>query len=574
MILNISKEFSFPVDVVTQKLAWMGRTGAGKTYGFLKLAEEMLSAGIQVIILDPVGVHWGLRLSADGKSEGIKSIYVFGGLHADIPLQTSSGKIVADFLADNHTSAIIDVSQFESDSEKTKFATDFADRFFFRWKSKPSPVHIALEECQEFVPQNMMKGEERMLHAFNRMWKLGRNFGIGGSLISQRPQEVNKKSLNMTECFFAFQMTGPQERKAIEIWMQEKGVELTIASDLPKLEVGTAHIWSPQWLKVSQKIKISERWTYDASSTPKFGAKPVEVKPLSQLELDKLTNELKQSIEKAKESDPVALKKEISRLKNELAAVQKKQPITDLAQVTKLKDENQKLKVSFTEADKERRAMHTSIMKAMKLFVEYTEKIEGKVNIQIVEPRKYEEEYIRQVRKPAVKQNQYQNKPLSNGDDEIKLGRCAFAVLKFISVRPDKYFSYAQIGGMTGYSPSGGGFSNSVSELSTKGLIEKDGRNLKLSEAGAEYLSTQNIIAGEGDYSPEIWLNKLPTASKKIYEVLLNHPGQEFPKEELAELTGYSVSGSFDNAISKLCVLELAKRNRGSIKLNEELENY
>ncbi len=34
-----------------------------------------------------------------------------------------------------------------------------------------------------------------MLHAFTRLVKIGRNFGIGVSLLSQRPQEVNKKVL-------------------------------------------------------------------------------------------------------------------------------------------------------------------------------------------------------------------------------------------------------------------------------------------------------------------------------------------------------------------------------------------
>jgi len=60
-------------------------------------------------------------------------------------------------------------------------------RFFFRKKQSPSAVHLFLEECQEFIPQNTMRGEEHMLHAFTRLQKLGRNFGVGASLISQRP---------------------------------------------------------------------------------------------------------------------------------------------------------------------------------------------------------------------------------------------------------------------------------------------------------------------------------------------------------------------------------------------------
>jgi hypothetical protein len=75
----------------------------------------------------------------------------------------------------------------------------------------------------------------------------------------------------------------------------------------------------------------------------------------------------------------------LTRLKNE-------KPLIDHSAVQELKAENQKLKANYTEADKERRAMHMSIMKAMKLFVEYTDKIEGDVKVNIVEQRKYEEE--------------------------------------------------------------------------------------------------------------------------------------------------------------------------------------
>jgi DNA helicase HerA-like ATPase len=196
-LLRISEDLGLPLDVVTQKLAFLGRTGSGKTYGSSKLAELMLDAGAQVVILDVVGVWYGLRLDADGKANGIE-IPVFGGLHGDVPLEPTGGHLMADLIVDRGLSVVLDLSQFESDAAKARFAGEWADRFFFRKKAAPGAVHIFLEECQEFVPQNPQRGEERMLHAFQRIEKLGRNFGIGVSLISQRPQEVNKKALNQT----------------------------------------------------------------------------------------------------------------------------------------------------------------------------------------------------------------------------------------------------------------------------------------------------------------------------------------------------------------------------------------
>jgi hypothetical protein len=141
--LEISSTLSLPIDAVTQKLAMLGRTGSGKSYAATKLAEEMLDAGAQIVALDPVGIWYGLRTGY--------SIPVFGGLHGDIPLEVGGGALIADLIVDRRISAVVDVSQFESDADKARFARDFAARFYFRQKQKPSPVHLFLEEAQEFV---------------------------------------------------------------------------------------------------------------------------------------------------------------------------------------------------------------------------------------------------------------------------------------------------------------------------------------------------------------------------------------------------------------------------------------
>lgn len=222
--LKIAEELALPMAAVTEVLGFLGRRGQGKSYAAQKLAELMHDAGAPFVVLDPVGNWYGLRLAADGKTPGIP-IPVFGGLHGDVPLEPTAGKLIADLIADRNISAVLDVSQFESDADKARFAHDFGARFYYRRKQAPAAVHLFLEECQEFVPQNPMGDEKRVLHVFQRMTKLGRNYGIGVSLISQRPQEVNKKVLNLTELLFVFQLTGPHERKAVEGWIQEKGID-------------------------------------------------------------------------------------------------------------------------------------------------------------------------------------------------------------------------------------------------------------------------------------------------------------------------------------------------------------
>ena len=45
-----------PVEAVTETFAILAKRGAGKTYTAAVLVEEMMSAGLPVVIIDPVGV--------------------------------------------------------------------------------------------------------------------------------------------------------------------------------------------------------------------------------------------------------------------------------------------------------------------------------------------------------------------------------------------------------------------------------------------------------------------------------------------------------------------------------------
>lgn len=319
MKLKMSPELSLPLDAVTQKIAFIGRTGSGKTYAATRLAEMFAGAGAQFVALDPVGKWWSLRLGADGKPSGFE-IPVFGGLHGDLPLEPMMGARIADLIVDRQIAAVLDVSQFEHNTDKARFAEAFATRLFYRKKSSPSAIHLFVEEAQEFVPQNPQGEEKRMLGAFERLVKLGRNFGIGASLISQRPQEINKKALNQTECLFVFQTTGTHERKAIDAWIADKGIDEDIAALLPSLHVGEARVWSPAWLRASLTTKINAKMTFDASATPKVGAKKVDVKALTPIDIAEISKSLADVVEKAKADDPRELRRRIAELEKQLKA--------------------------------------------------------------------------------------------------------------------------------------------------------------------------------------------------------------------------------------------------------------
>src|SRR5438132_10537315 len=103
--------FTLPADAVTQAIACLGRRGSGKTNTAVVMVEELLKAKNVIVWIDPVGVAWGLRSSRDGKDAGFP-VLIMGGEHADVPLQATAGKTVAQFLVADRVPAVLDVGAF------------------------------------------------------------------------------------------------------------------------------------------------------------------------------------------------------------------------------------------------------------------------------------------------------------------------------------------------------------------------------------------------------------------------------------------------------------------------------
>src|SRR6516225_2443451 len=59
---------SLSAEALDDRIAIVGTAGSGKTYAAKGFVERLLESGARVTIVDPLGVWWGLRASADGTS--------------------------------------------------------------------------------------------------------------------------------------------------------------------------------------------------------------------------------------------------------------------------------------------------------------------------------------------------------------------------------------------------------------------------------------------------------------------------------------------------------------------------
>src|SRR5262249_14870046 len=146
--LHISADLSLPPDFVTQTQAILAMRRRGKTYTASVQAEELLKAGQQIVVIDITGAWWGLKASADGKSEAF-DIVVAGGEHADIPLNPDAGALLAQAIVADRFSCILDLKLLRK-GQRLQFLASFLETFH---SQNREPVHVFADEADDYIPQ-------------------------------------------------------------------------------------------------------------------------------------------------------------------------------------------------------------------------------------------------------------------------------------------------------------------------------------------------------------------------------------------------------------------------------------
>lgn len=546
--------FVLPLAVVTEKLAFFAQSGAGKSYGAMKLAELMLGVGAQVVVLDPVGIWWGLRVAADGIGPGM-AIPVFGGEHGDIPLTPHSGAMVADLIVDHQISAVLDIAEFELPDHK-RFVRDFAERFFQRKKGARSPVHLVLEEAQVIAPLNPDRDETTMLNRVERLCRIGRNYGVGWSIISQRPQDVHTKVRNQAGTLFSLRTIGTHERKAIAEWVADKARtqgEARVIDQLPELETGVAQVWSPSFLRIANTVKIAKRQTFDSSATPTFGTETMIVERLAPVDVQLLRDAMQAAYVETEQHDPKLAQQRIAELQRELkerdqhiaqqrariealeqqAVEQIEVPVFDDAQAEQLEGAIARLGAAGSEVVQAMQEL------AARMPASETRRTRPSP-VRAVEPPKP----LPEATKPAAQRS-------------VPKQRILNALLAFHNVGLQQV-ARSNVAVWADQSPKSSGFTNNLGSLRTAGLIEYPQPSmLALTAEGRRSATLDNPIHNLRELH-RAWMAKLPTSQARILTVVLNWNRHAIDRETLADQAGVSASSSgFTNNLGALRSLGL-----------------
>ena len=141
-------------DAFDDRIAIVGTAGSGKTYAAKGFVERLLAAGARVTVVDPLGVWWGLRASADGATPGYPVI-VFGGRHGDVAITAEMGAALGRLIAGQALACVVDLSELGSSAARRRFMAAFAEALY---ETNEEPLHLVLDEADLWAPQRPIKG--------------------------------------------------------------------------------------------------------------------------------------------------------------------------------------------------------------------------------------------------------------------------------------------------------------------------------------------------------------------------------------------------------------------------------
>lgn len=561
------KQFVLPADVVTSTLVGYGGKGMGKTNFGSVLVEELSRAGLRWIAADPLGVWWGLRHDSEGTGPGIECV-ILGGAHGDIPIEPTGGQVVADLVVDEPGNVIIDFSRKPSGEmwsigEKVRFLTDYAKRLFQRQGSlengrRREPFLQILDEAARYIPQVIPHGAAQLAEcvgAWETMAEEGRNVGIGVFFLTQRSARMNKSVSEIADAMFSFRIVGPNSIAAVTDWLGEHVPKDRIrqhVETLRSLDRGKCLVVSPGWLQFEGIVEIRARQTFDSSATPKPGERPKKVSgAAAKPDLAKYAARMKETIERAKASDPKELQRQIAQLKKELAAAQKS---TNSAakQSTKVDPERDK-KI----AERAAKAAERPLLKRLHEFKRHAERTikdlaaaAGGLNaLTLAElppepaavetlPRAVSREVIaRPIPAPAPSHpHQREAAAHSNGNGALPIGerKILTALAQFGTIEKE------QLTVLTTFKRSTR--DAYILRLTTKGYVTSERGTVTPTQEGIDALGHfEPLPTGRELY--DFWQNKLPEGEAKILRYLVeNRNGKPIPKDELDEATGFKRS--------------------------------
>lgn len=544
-------------------MAVLGKTGSGKSFMTRGLVERLLDEHKRVCILDYTGVWFGLRSTASGK-KGAYPIVIFGGEHRDIPLNEHAGPAVAKLIAGGNRPAIVDMDGMTV-GQQQRFVTAFLEELY---RLNSQPLHLVIEEADEFAPQTGAPGAERMIGAVCRIFQRGRRKGFRAIAITQRPANLHKRVLTQCNSLITLRLVAPQDRKAVGEWIKghaDDEAGRKVVDSLPKLARGEGWIWAPEQ-GVLERAKFPAIKTYDSMRAPEDGEDDAPAS-WAEVDLDDIRSGMSEAVKEAEANDPKRLKAEISKLQRELSA---KAPQIDpkaLADAERNGWERGKRDaiVALRQLSRDAEAASKHIASGADAVRKLMESVAALSDAPIL-ARTLAPAVAPVAVAPVPRRAPARGAAAPSGAELTGPERALLTALAWWAAVGQGRPSRAQACAIAGWRVTSGHIKNVAGSLRTKGLIDypADGR-LTLTEAGE---AAAEPPADTGRSVPGYVRDTLTGPQAQVFDELLRHP-HGLDRAALCEAIGWNAtSGHIKNVLGSMRSMEVVEYpTQGSVKL-------
>lgn len=537
-IFNSNKQIDLDKLIDTRALI-CANSGGGKSYAVRKILEES-NGEVMSIVLDTEGEFNTLRE---------KYNFLLIGENGDVDLSLDSANILPRKLLQLNVPTIIDISELKM-NERVKYVKSFLEGLMdLKYKDGLwKPCLIIIDEIHRYAGQ---QEKQDSCAAVIDLATRGRKRGYCLIGCTQRISKLHKDVVAELNNYGG-------GRTSLDLDMKRTADILGFSSrqqmlSLRDLKEGEFYFFGPA---ISNKVE-KEQIALCKTTHPKRGMDVQSKINKPNDKIYKILEKISELPKKAKDElkEIADYKVEIVRLKKELSKKPIPQPVVaqKLPRMIHVDDKEYLSKIKILERNSglsERKLKDIAAILGKKVVFTDKERSIG--------------ESVPETRAQSHATNSMQ---IVTSDQE--LGKCPRVIYSLLFTNAEKDFTKPQIGLLTGYSHTSGGFSNALASLNSMGLIVKNGDRIKIGEVIAEYATETGL-----EFKIDNLKSKMGRCIRELFEVLLEHPGIEFSKQELASHTpsDYSyTSGGFSNALAKLNTLELIKRNGTLIKLNEDI---
>ena len=551
--------------LVESRLLIQASSGGGKSYMLRVLAEQVIRH-MPVILLDWEGEFASLRERYD---------LVLAGPGGEAPCDVKSAAMLARSLIELEVSAIVDMSELKM-HQRQEYAAVFLKALIELpkklWPSRQGKaVMVMVDEAHKICPQ---KDRSQAASAVIDLQSLGRKRGLCGVLATQRLSKLDKDAAAECNNVLIGRCSSIDAAKACDML----GMPTSYRHELTRLATG-------EWRGVGPAFMIDPKQPLDhacdafrgavAATTHAKSGVTLLTPPKPSAKIRKVIPQLEAAqVKTVKEvKDLGEAKKEITQLRRQLTQAKKDHPEPEPVVETEIDYEAVERAVQARDEQWEPLLAHARALilesnKRQKMILEYASvslpDVRDLANPGMAKgPVLTAAERGRKGRKrvPVPPPKRVPPPPGSAGEDvnpsELKiLG--ALAWLASVGIHQP---SRPVAGVMAGYKP-GGRFNNLLGSLRAKEHIWYPGDgSVELTQTGLTHAPGHDAPPTLQDLW-DAWQSKLNNSQWKLIEVIIEEgfvKGSLTP-QKLAELSGYTIGGRFNNLLGSLRTLGLVTK--------------